>query len=90
MEQMILPKNNKQTNKNQKQIMTKKSRPGVPKGERGGSGMDGYFGGFFGCKLLYLECMGNGILLYSPGKWVWLGHFVVGQTLMKHCKLTIF
>ena len=33
---MILPKNNKQTNKNQKQIMAKKSRLGVP--GRGGEG----------------------------------------------------
>ena len=27
------------------QIMAKESRLGVPKGERGGSGMDGHFGG---------------------------------------------
>jgi len=33
-------------NKKQKQIMAKKSRLGVPKGERGGSGMDGHLGGF--------------------------------------------
>ena len=46
VEQMILSKNNKQTNKKQKQIMGKKSRLGVPKGERRGSGADGHFGGF--------------------------------------------
>ena len=34
------------TNKQQKQMMAKKSRLGVPKGERRGSGMDGYLGGF--------------------------------------------
>ena len=40
MEQMILSKNNKKTNKQQRQ----KSIAGVPKGERRGSGMDGHFG----------------------------------------------
>ena len=43
---MILSKNNKQTNKKQKQIMGKKSRLGVPKGEMGGNGMDRDLGGF--------------------------------------------
>ena len=28
------------------------------------------FGGFFECKLLYLELMGNGTLLYSTGNCV--------------------
>ena len=37
---MILSKKQKQ---NQKQIMAKESRLGVPTGERGGSGMDGHF-----------------------------------------------
>ena len=41
--------------------MAKKSRLGFQGlGERGGSGKDGHFGGFWGCKLLYLEWMGNG------------------------------
>ena len=40
MELMILSKKQKQ---NQKQIMAKESRLGVPTGERGGSGMDGHF-----------------------------------------------
>ena len=66
MEQMTLSKNNKQK---QKQIMAKKSRAGVPEGERGGSGMNGHSGGLFGCKLLYLEWMGNG-MLYNTGKCV--------------------
>ena len=51
----------------QKQIMPKESRLVVPRGEEGGNGMDGHFM-VFGCKLLYLEWMGNGALLYSPGK----------------------
>ena len=38
MEQMILSENNKQTNKKQKTIMAKKSRPGVP-GVGGGVGV---------------------------------------------------
>ena len=67
MEQMILSKNSN-NKKTQKQIMAKKSRLGVPKGERGESGMDEHLGAFFGCKLLYLEWMGNGILLYGTGK----------------------
>ena len=52
----------------QKQNTAKESRLGVPKGERGGSGMDGHLKGFFGCILLYREWMGNGTLLYSSGK----------------------
>ena len=43
---MILSKNNKQKTKKQKRIMSNKSRPGVPRGERRGNGMDGHFGGF--------------------------------------------
>ena len=46
--------------------MAKKSRLVVPKGERRGSMMEGILG-VFGCKLLYLEWMGNGTLLYSTG-----------------------
>ena len=48
---MILSKTNKQTNKqqqkNQKEIMAKERKLGVPEGERGGSGMDRHFGDFF-------------------------------------------
>ena len=66
MEQMILSKNNK----NQKQIMAKKSRFWGPQGGKG-SKWDGWaFWGFFECKLLYLEWMGKGILLHSIGKCV--------------------
>ena len=57
-------------NKKQKQIMTKKSRPGVwgrreEKGER-----VGWMGiwGFMDADLLYLEYKGTEILLYSMGK----------------------
>lgn len=32
--------------------------------------MHGHLGGFGACKLLYLEWMSNGILLYSTGKCV--------------------
>ena len=42
-------------------------------GSQGGKGRewDGWaFGGAVGCKLLYLEWMGNGTLLYSTGKCV--------------------
>ena len=39
---MILSKNNNK----QKQIMAKKSRLEIPKGEGGGSGMNGHLGGF--------------------------------------------
>ena len=35
----------------------------------GGCGMDGKFG-VLGCKLLLLECMGNGVLIYSTGNCV--------------------
>ena len=55
----------------------------------GGKGRewDGWaFWGLGGCKL---EWTGNGILLYSTGKCVWLGHCGVQQNLMKHCKSTI-
>ena len=45
--------------------------------------------GVFGCKMLYLERMGNEILLYSIGKCVCLGHFVVQQNLTKQCKSII-
>ena len=50
----------------QKQITAKESRLGIPKGEGGGSGMNGQFG----CKLLYLEWMDHGALLYSAGNCV--------------------
>ena len=59
----------------QKQIMAKESRLVVAggTGKRGGSGMDGEFG-VGGCKLLHLEWMGNGVLRYSTGNRVCLGH----------------
>ena len=38
-----------------------------------GSKWDGETVQGLGCKLLYLEWMGNGALLYSTGNWVWLG-----------------
>ena len=55
--------------KKQKQITAKESRLAVPRGEGARSGMDGQFG-VFGCKLLYLEWMGNVALLYSAGNCV--------------------
>ena len=50
--------------------MTKKNRCGVPKGERGGSAMNGQLGGFsdVNCCMWDMEGMGNGILLYRTGK----------------------
>ena len=48
-----------------------------------------HFGGFFRWKLLCLERMDNGTLLYSTRKCVWLCHFAVQQNLMKHCKSTL-
>ena len=70
--------------------MAKKSRIGVSwgGGDWEGNGRDGHFEGL-GLQLLYLERMGDGILLYSIGKCVWLSHFIVQQNLMKHCKSTI-
>ena len=49
--------------------MAKENRLEVPKGERGGSGMHGHFGGFLDADY-YLEWMGNGTLLYNTGKCV--------------------
>ena len=50
----------------QKQIMAKERRLVVPSGAWGGREMDGQFR-VFGCKMLYLEWMGNGALLSSTG-----------------------
>lgn len=50
----------------QKQIMAKESRHVIPMGETGRERMEGQFG-VFGCKLLYLEWMGSGALLYNTG-----------------------
>ena len=61
---MILSKNKKQTG-NQKN-RTDHGQERIPRRKR-----DGWaFWGFGGCKLLYLEWMGNGILLYSTRKCV--------------------
>ena len=60
----------------QKQITDMESRFVVARGERGECGMDGEF--WVGrCKLLHLEWMGSGALLYSTGNYVWLGHFAI-------------
>ena len=72
----------------QKQVMAKDRRLMIPWGDGGGSGMDGQFG-IFGCKLLHLEWMGNGDLLYGTGNCVRLGHFAVQQELKKYCTSTI-
>ena len=53
----------------QKDTMDKESRLVIPRVDGGGSGMDGYFG-VWGFKLLYLEWMGSGALLYSTRKCV--------------------
>ena len=52
-----------------KQIMAKESRLVVPGAGARWSGMNGHFR-VWGCKLLYLECVGNGALLYSAGNYV--------------------
>ena len=82
MEQMIL---SKKTGRDHEQV----EHTWGSQRERGGSGMVGHFGAFWGCKLLYLEWMGNVPLLYGTGKCVWLGHSDVQQNLKKHCKSTI-
>ena len=66
--------------------MAKKSRLGVP-GRRGRSGMDRHFGGS-GIQTVIFGIDYNEILLYSTGKCVQLGHFVVQQNLTKHYKST--
>ena len=53
----------------QKQTRDRESRLVVAKGEGGGSGMDGEFG-VGKCKLLCLEWISKGILLYSTGNYV--------------------
>ena len=50
--------------------------------------MDGEFG-IDGCKLSYLEWIGNGVLLYFTGNCKWLDLFVVQQKLKKYCKSTV-
>ena len=61
----------------QRQITAKDSRVVIP-GRGWGSGINRLVG-FFGCKLLYLECSS----LYSTGNCVRLGHFTVQQKLKK-------
>ena len=41
----------------------------LAKGESGGSGTD-WESGVSKCKLLHLECMDNGVLLYSTGSYI--------------------
>ena len=53
---------------------------------REGVGWPGSLGFLDGCKLLHLEWMGSGALLYSTGHCVSLGHFAVQQNLKKHCE----
>ena len=65
---MILSKNNKQTNKTETEHGQEEQTWHLQ--GRGGSWMDGHFGGFGACKLLHLERMGSGILLYGTGKCV--------------------
>ena len=50
----------------ERQIMTMENRLVASSGERRGNGMDGEFG-VGGYKLLHLEWMGNGVLLYITG-----------------------
>ena len=59
MEEMILSKNNKQTNNKQKQSMAKKSILGVPRWGMGRSGRDGNFG-----------CLGmQTVIFVMDGQW---------------------
>ena len=77
MEQMILPKKKKK-----KKPETDYGQEEQTWGFQGGTGREWdswAFWGFFG----------NGILLYSTGKCVRLGHFVVQKNLTKHCKSII-
>ena len=50
--------------------------------------MDGEFG-VCGCKLLPLEWMGTGVLLYSTGNYLCPGNLAVQQKWKKHYKSTI-
>ena len=52
----------------QKQIMDRESRLMVARGEGGGSGMDRDLG-VGRCKILHLEWISNGVLLYSTGNY---------------------
>ena len=54
----------------QKQIMDMESRLVFARGERGERGTDRKFGIGI-CRLLHLEWMADGVLLYSTGKCVW-------------------
>ena len=55
--------------KEQKQTMVMKRRLVRATGERGGRRMDGEFG-VDRCKLLHLEWISNGVLLYSTGNYI--------------------
>ena len=68
---MILSKTNKQTNKKTPETDHGQGEQTWGSQEGRGREWDGQaFWGFSGCKLLYLEWMGNGALLYSTGKCV--------------------
>ena len=71
----------------QKQTTATESRLVFPSGE--GVGWTGSSGFLDRYKLLHLEWMGSGALLYSTGHCVSLGHFAVQQNLKKHCESTI-
>ena len=53
----------------EKKLTDMENRLVVAKGEWGGSGMDWEFGASR-CKLLHLEWISNGILLYSTGNYI--------------------
>ena len=54
---------------NLNQIMVKESRLVIPRRVGGVMGREGQFG-FFGSKMLHLEWMGSGALLFSTGNCV--------------------
>ena len=62
MAQMSLPKKQKQTHRHRGQSCG-------CQGEGGGSEMDWEFG-ISRCKVLYLECISNEVLLYSTGNYI--------------------
>ena len=68
---MILSKNKKQTGNQKNRTDHGQEKQTWDSQAEKGREWDGWaFWGFGGCKLLYLEWMGNGILLYSTRKCV--------------------